>query len=200
MQNWLGSQVAWHAATVAHLLRTASLWAMLVPAAGALLIAALNLRPEIAPYLTKESAEIASPIILGLGSLLALWIAASRPHPYYKWQALFVIACFLRELHFQGTNSGFYIALVVLLWWLSHARERLAAFLNDRRIVTLLVAVLWTYFISKTFDRHLWDNAMSGRLTRDLFEENLEILGHLLLVGLVMASMSVNGRAAPRPA
>jgi hypothetical protein len=59
--------------------------------------------------------------------------------------------------------------------------------------------VLWTYFISKTFDRHMWDGEMTGGLTRDLFEENLEILGHVLFVALVVVSALVDG-AVPVPA
>lgn len=201
MQEWLGTMAAWHAATAGRVLRATSPWALLVPAVGALAIAGLDTQPAVAPYLTKASAEILSPMVLAIGTTVAVWLAATRPHVYYKWQALFVFACFLRELHFQGTNTGFYIAAVLLLGWVSHARERLEPFISDRRIMTLLVSVLWTYFISKTFDRHLWDGLLTGVPMRDLFEENLELLGHILLVVLVLVSALVKlGAPAGAPA
>jgi hypothetical protein len=116
-----------------------------------------------------------------------------------QWLAVFVLCLFLRELHFRGTNTGFYIALVALIWWASHARDRLEPFISNKTIVTLLMSVLWTYAVSKTFDRHLWDAAMTGGLSRDLFEENLEILGHLLFVLLVMVSGAIEIVPIPAP-
>lgn len=191
MREQLSAAISWHWTTAMRLLRITPPWVLLVPAAGALVIALLSTRPTIAPYLTKDSAEIISPIILAIGVAIGAWLAATRAEPYYKWLAVFALCLFLRELHFRGTNTGFYIAIVALIWWASHARDRLEPFISNRTVVTLLMAVLWTYFISKTFDRHLWDQAMTGTLTRDLFEENLEILGHLLFVLLVMVSALV---------
>lgn len=189
MTERLTAAAAWHATTGTRILRLTPPWVLLVPAAGALAIYFLNAVPGLAPYLDKESAEIVSPIILVVGVVIGVWLAATRPHPYYKWLALFALCLFLRELHFRGTNTGFYIALVLLIGWASHARDRLEPFISNRTVVTLLMSVLWTYFISKTFDRHLWDGLMTGSLTRDLFEENLEILGHVLFVGLVVVSL-----------
>lgn len=196
MREQIGAAVSWHWTTAMRLLRLTPPWVLLVPAAGALVIALLNTQPAIAPYLTKDSAEIISPIILAFGVAIGAWLAATRPEPYYKWLAVFGLCLFLRELHFRGTNTGFYIAIVVLIWWASHARDRLEPFISNKTVVTLLMAVLWTYFISKTFDRHLWDRAMTGTLSRDLFEENLEILGHLLFVLLVIVSATIR----PTPA
>ncbi len=196
MREQVSAAVSWHWTTAVRLLRMTPPWVLAVPLLGALLIMALNTLPWVAPYLTKDSAEIISPIILAVGVVVAGWLAATRPAPYYKWLAVFALCLFLRELHFRTTNTGFYIAIVVLLWWASHARDRLEPFFSNRTIVTLLMAVLWTYAVSKTFDRHLWDGLMTGSLSRDLFEENLEILGHLLFVVLVMVSGAI-GIASP---
>jgi hypothetical protein len=199
MKEQLGAAAAWHTATAIGILRATPPWVLLVPAAGALAIYVLSTNPAIAPYLSKDSAELISPLILAVGVVIGAWLAAARPEPYYKWLAIFALCLFLRELHFRGTNTGFYIALVVLIWWASQARERLEPFISNRTIVTFLMSVLWTYFISKTFDRHMWDGEMTGGLTRDLFEENLEILGHVLFVALVVVSALVDG-AVPVPA
>ncbi len=195
----LSANVRWHWETVLRLLRMTPVWVLLVPAAGALVIYWLNTLPRIAPYLDKEHAELISPIILGVGFVFAIGLATRRPEPYFDWLALFALALLLRELHFRGTNTGFYIALPLLIFWASHARDRLEPFISNKTIVTLLMSVLWTYFISKTFDRHLWDGLMVGSMSRDLFEENLEILGHTLFDALVVVSAFVDGTLASLP-
>lgn len=201
MLRKLQDQLAWHLETAIRILRLTPLWVLLVPAAGALAIYELNRCSTIAPCLTKDNAEFISPIILAVGVVIGAWLAATRPHVYYKWQALFALALFLRELHFRGTNSGFYIALILLIWFASEFRDRMEPFISDRTVVTLLMAVLWTYFISKTFDRHYWDPVLTGRVEEDLFEENLEVEGHLIWVALVIVSIFRGGtrRMSPPP-
>lgn len=197
MLAYLRNELTWHTATARHIARHAAPWVLLVPLVGAVVIAALGSAPALAPYLAKDSAELVSPLILAAALLLAAAVYLTRPsHPYFAWQSLFALALFLRELHFTGTNTGFYVALVVLLVWASHARERLEPFFSDRRIVSLLVALIWTYAVSKTFDRRYWDTLLEAHgFTRDLFEENLEVIGHLTFLALVVLSLFVD--AAP---
>lgn len=187
---------AWHATTVNRLLRATSPWVLFVPIVGAITIYLLNTNPDIAPYLTKEQAEIISPLILAVGLAVAALLAAWS-NPYYKWLALFAFALLLRELHFGGTNAGFYVALVLLIGWASYARDRFEPFISDKRIVSLFMAVLWTYAVSKTFDRRMWDHVLPAGTTRDLFEENLEVLGHVLFVVLVVVSVFIDGVIPP---
>jgi hypothetical protein len=193
MLERLSTEAAWHAETATRLLRTTPPWVLLVPVIGALVIYLLNTNAAIAPYLTKEEAEFISPLILAVPLALAICLTVLRPHVYYKWQALFALALFLRELHFQGTNTGFYIAIVLLLGWASFARDFLEPYFSDRRIVSLLVTIIWVYLVSKTFDRHLWDRLLPAGTTSNLFEENLEILGHTLFLVLVVVSVFVDG-------
>lgn len=192
-----GGQIAWHTETAARILRTTPPWVLLVPALGAVVIYLLNILPAVAPYLSKETAEITSPIILAVPLVIAAGLAATRPRVYYKWLALFALALFLRELHFQGTNTGFYIAIVLLIGWASFARDRLEPFISNKVVVTILMSMLWTYAVSKTFDRRIWDSLLPAGITNDLFEENLEIMGHIMFFLLVVASLFVDGAAAP---
>lgn len=193
MKDALSGVVEWHWDTAVRVLRATPAWVLLVPLAGMLVIYVLNTSPAIAPFLDKEHAEFIAPVILAFGVIIAAALAATRLEPYFYWLAIFAFCLFLRELHFRGTNTGFYIAFVLLIWWASHARERLEPFISDRRIASLLMAVLWTYLVSKTFDRHVWDSQMTGGMSRDLFEENLENLGHVLFVVLVIVSAFVDG-------
>ena len=192
MPKRFGTFLAWHMETARRLLSLTPPWVLLVPAVGALVFYGLDRFPAVSPYLDKDSAEIFSPIVLGVGVVLAGWLAATRRHLYDKWQLLFALSLFMRELHFQGTNTGFYIALVVLLGWASHARDRLEPFISDRRIVATMMAMLWTYAVTKVLDRGYIDDMLpAGRLSRDLFEENLELLGHVMFVTLVVVSYRV---------
>jgi hypothetical protein len=71
---------------------------------------------------------------------------------------------------------------VLMMWWASANRERLNPYFSSRYIVSLVVLLIWVYLISKSFDRHMWDNLLPKNLASDLFEENLEISGHLLFL------------------
>lgn len=196
MLKRLSHEAGWHWTTATRVMQRTPPWVVAIPAVAALVIYLLNTSATMAPFLTKDAAEIASPIILAVPLLIAAWLAATRPHVYYKWQALFALALFLRELHFVGTNTGFYIAIVLLLGWASFARERLEPFFSNRKIVTLLTAIIWVYLVSKTFDRHMWDHILPAGTTSDLFEENLEIVGHALFLVLTVVSIFVGGTAA----
>jgi hypothetical protein len=196
MLKRLSTAVDWHWTTITRTWQQTPLWIFAVPAVAVAVIYLLNASGAVAPYLTKEVAEISSPIILSIPLAIATWLAATRTHVYYKWQALFALALFLRELHFTGTNSGFYIAIVLLLGWASTARERLEPFFSNRTIVTLLATIIWVYLVSKTFDRRVWDPILPAGTTNDLFEENLELLGHTLFLTLTVVSAVVGSKAA----
>ncbi|HEX2840321.1 hypothetical protein [Hyphomicrobium sp.] len=196
MRDALSAALSWHTTTAAIILRLTPYWVLLVPALGIVIIYFLNTMPGASPYLTKDSAEFLSPIVLAVGVAIAAWLAVTRPEIYYKWLAVFAVCLLLRELHFRGTNTGFYIAFVLLIGWASYARDRFEPFISNRTIVTLLMSLIWTYLVSKSFDQHFWDAHMTGSLSRDLFEENLEILGHVLFVALVVVSAFVEGPAA----
>ncbi|MDQ8697837.1 hypothetical protein [Hyphomicrobium sp. LHD-15] len=196
MLDRLTTQIAWHWTTATHVLRLTPVWVWIVPVVGAFVVNLLNTNAVIAPYLTKDVAEFISPIILAMALALAACLAAMKSHVFYKWQALFALALFLRELHFAGTNTGFYIAMVLLIGWASYARDFLEPFFSDRKIVTLLTAIIWTYLVSKTFDRHMWDHVLPAGTTSNLFEENLEILGHTLFLALVVVSIGTKAPAS----
>lgn len=199
MRERLSVLAAWHWGTAVQVLSRMSPWALLVPVAGVAAIYLLNMSPAISPYLDKPHAEFISPLILALGVVVSAALTATRLEPYFDWLALWALALFLRELHFQGTNTGFYIAIVLLLGWASTARDRLEPFISNKGMVTLLMAILWTYAVSKTFDRHYWDAVLPAGITNNLFEENLEILGHVLVVVLVVVSAFADGSVPPLP-
>jgi hypothetical protein len=177
----------WHLDTARQVYGILPLWILLTPLLFMLLLYGLEQTPFNA-YLDKDSAEIAAPAILAIAFAISLWQIKSRHHVYFKWQAFFAAILFFRELHFYGTNNGFYIGFILMMWWASKNRERLLPYFANRTIVSLIVLIVWTYLVSKSFDRHYWDALLPAGIESDLFEENLEIIGHLMFAGLVLIS------------
>lgn len=177
----------WHTDTARQLYKAMPIWILFLPLLFMLLLYGLD-QTALSQWMTKDSAEIAAPGILGIALLAALWQMKSHAHAYFKWQAFFALILFFRELHFYGTNNGFYIGFVLMMWWASKHRERLLPYFNNRTIVSFIVLIIWTYLISKSFDRHYWDNLIPAGVESDLFEENLELIGHLLFTSLVVIS------------
>lgn len=175
----------WHGQTLVQVGKLVPVWVYLLPVLIMLVLAALDQTP-LAPYLIKESAEIIAPIILLAALLVAIWRMFRDDHVFFKWLAFFALILFFRELHFYGTNNGFYIGFILMMWWASANRERMNPYFSSRYIVSLVVLLIWVYLISKSFDRHMWDNLLPQNLASDLFEENLEISGHLLFLLLTV--------------
>lgn len=179
--------IQWHLASLGQVFANMSIWILFTPLLAMLILAGLD-QTALSPYLDKDTAEIFAPVILSISLVFALWQITKDSHVYFKWLSFFALILFLRELHFYGTNNGFYIGFVLMMWWASRYRERLMPYFDDKTIVNFVVLIVWTYLISKTFDRHYWDDVLPAGIDSDLFEENLELLGHLLFFSLVVFS------------
>jgi hypothetical protein len=101
---------------------------------------------------------------------------------------LLSIALFCRELHFWGTNNGIYLAILLLVWYASRNAHRMQAFLHSRVQVSLFGGAMFTYALTKTFDRGYWKFIAGWPDWQDTMEESLESIAHLLILVLVLAS------------
>lgn len=145
----------------------------------------------------KPVQEIVAPVVIGLTALLVLFVNRWVSEFFTLLLACFVWALFLRELHFFGTNNGFYLAVILLAWWASSRREAIRDFLKWRSIGALLSCSLWTYFVTKLFDRHYFSFLPGYDVWHDNVEESLETLGHLMVFALVVVTLrigSIQGR------
>ncbi len=101
----------------------------------------------------KPVQEIAAPVVIGITAALMIavhqWVGAK----FSLLLACFVWSLFLRELHFWGTNNGFYIAFVVLVIWGWLSRHQMEEFLNQTSIRYFLSGALLIYLFSKIVDR-----------------------------------------------
>jgi len=175
----------WHFQTVKDIVRLTPVWIYILPLGFMAVLLGLHYT-AFQSYLSKGTSEFIAPIILTISFVISLILIKKNPHRFSKWLGIFAFILLMRELHFWGTNNGFYIGFVLLMWWASRYRETLQPYLSDKRIISLLVLIIWAYFISKTFDRHYWDAYLPTGVTNDLFEENLEMFGHVLFLGLVL--------------
>ncbi len=113
------------------------------------------------------------------------------------WMLLFGVVLFFRELHFVGTNNGFYVACVLLAWWASRNRDTFAREMHRLRVDRLLAAAVWIYLMSKTMDRHYWRFVPQYDQWHDYVEESLESMGHIVI--LVASIAVVSAGRIPRP-
>ena len=183
--------VCWHSSTAVSMLKIVPLWIYPLPILFMVFWWALSLTP-VNQFLDKPTAEIIAPTVLLVTMLIAIWQRKNHDHPYFNWLLFFSVILFLRELHFYGTNNGFYLGFVLMIWWASKHRQRLQPYLFNKKLLSLFILIVWTYLISKSFDRHMWDSYLPAGVPSDLFEENLEVTGHLLTLVLVWISSKVN--------
>jgi hypothetical protein len=148
----------------------------------------------------KPVMEIIAPTIIGLTAMLVLFVHHWTRELFTLMLACLVWALFMRELHFYGTSRGLYITIIVLTVMASYKRDELKEFLSQRAIGTLLPLALWTYFVSKLFDRHVFRSLPDYALWHDNVEETLEASGHVITLALVVmtlryASLRIQKRA-----
>ena len=136
--------------------------------------------------LSKGLNEVAAPVILGVAVLvmLARWLGERQP---LILLLLVLDAIFLcRELHFEGTTKGVYVALFLLgiwtaLWW-RNIRDDL------RRSTTTpyLLFGFMTYVLSQAVARRAFRGILPLEADFDVFrtglEEVLENVAHLTML------------------
>lgn len=141
---------------------------------------------------------VAIPLAAGAVGLVG-W--AVRRRPLLLLLGLLGVLFFLREAsvpgtddHLPGMKKGVYAGLLVLGVWAYVWRDRLGHWVARGRLLPGLVAMWGTYALSQTIARgglklvsDLTD--ASGQKLRTPMEESCETVGHLLLLGLVLASL-----------
>lgn len=137
----------------------------------------------------KPNQELIAPTVICLTAMLVLFVHRRTRELFTLMLACLVWALFMRELHFIGTSRALYITVITLTIIASYKRDELAEFLSQRAIGTLLPLALWTYFVSKLFDRHVFQFIPDYALWHENVEETLETCGHVFTFSLVIATL-----------
>ncbi|XAM01238.1 hypothetical protein OT109_07575 [Phycisphaeraceae bacterium D3-23] len=125
---------------------------------------------------------------------------AFRRNPLLWLLGALGVLFFLREAsvpgtddHLPGIKKGVYVGLVLLVVWSFAWRARLRLWVRRGRLLPGLTAMWGTYVLSQVIARgglkFVSDvSAASGQKMRTPMEESCETLGHLLLLGVVVAA------------
>lgn len=162
----------------------------LLPFALSLAIWAISKTP-IGWMTEKPIQEIVAPVVIGMTAALVLMVHRWVGTKFSLLLACFVWALFLRELHFWGTNNGFYIALVVIVIWGWLSRNQIGEFLEQPAIKFLLSGAFLIYLFSKIVDRGYLAFLPDFAIWRHNLEETLETCGHLLVFALVIMTLRI---------
>jgi hypothetical protein len=139
----------------------------------------------------KQVQEIAAPIVIGLTAGLVLMVHKWVQTRFSLILACFVWSLFLRELHFWGTNNGFYIALVAIVIWSWVSRSQLVDFLQYISIRYFLSGAFLIYLLSKIVDRGYLAFLPEFTSWRHNLEETLETSGHVMVFCLVVMTYRI---------
>lgn len=137
----------------------------------------------------KPVQEIIAPTVICLTAMLVLFVHRWASELFTLMLAVLVWALFMRELHFYGTGRGLYATVIVLAFMASAKRDKLGEFLGQRSIGALLGLSLWTYIVSKMFDRHYFSFLPAYHDWNNNVEETLETCGHLFVLSLVVMTL-----------
>lgn len=146
-----------------------------------------------------DSGPIPPTLTLTAG-VLALVGAVWRRNPLLWLLAALGLLFFLREAsmpgsddHLPGIKKGVYVGLVALVGWTWVWRDRIRPWIRSAGVLPASVVMWGMYILSQTIARgglKFVSDVLdaSGQKMRTPMEESCETVGHLLLLGVVLAS------------
>lgn len=140
----------------------------------------------------KRINELYAVCILGLVFTLLIARSAWQRSLLYLLLAGFALAAWLREIHFEWTDTGVYVFLLVLIglawWW----RERLKPMAQAGIFLPWFKGTLAAYFLSVLIARRVFRDLLPNEeLMHVPLEEVMENVAHsMLLVTAVVGSWS----------
>lgn len=129
----------------------------------------------------KSTLEYLALIILGCSTLICAFKYLLLKHSFLLWCTALTVVLFIREIHFEGTCAGVYIALLVMLWLALVKFEHYQDYLANSCFVTALAVGFSFYLISVSIDQRWWRGFPSENIVHVPLEETLEVIGHILI-------------------
>jgi hypothetical protein len=134
----------------------------------------------------KPPLEIAAVIVSGMFMLIAVIRFIYTRHVFFLWSAALFLLIMCREIHFAGTDQAIFIGLAVLLGIALLKYDRFKDYLGNPRVINLLVAGFFVYFLSQTVDQRWWKVFPGEAEVFVPLEETLELLGHCTIAYAVL--------------
>jgi hypothetical protein len=106
--------------------------------------------------------------------------------PFATILAVIAFAFFVREIHFEGSETLIRILLPLCLIWTWRWREKVRESLRDPRLMTWLVLSIATYAYSQVCARRGFGFLPNERTLHEPLEEGMENLAHIFMLGTAM--------------
>ncbi len=100
--------------------------------------------------------------------------------PVHLILVVLAVVFFCREVHFAGTSSGVYVALVVIGAWAIHWRRRLKPLMDGGQLRFWLVSTFATYLLSQLIARRVFRFLPHESELHIPLEEIVENVAHLM--------------------
>ncbi len=158
-------------------------WASLVLPWGIfLLLFWATLNGYIAPR--KKTLEVVALVILYVAVGTALLRYVFGREPFFLWLTLLCTVFTLREHHVAHSKNGVFIGAGLLTFYAWRNRARLRPFVDCRRVMSTLTAVVVSYYIAWSLDARMWRPWLPGtkKAVWSPVEESMEVVGHALLL------------------
>lgn len=149
-------------------------------------------------YGRQELESLAILVNCCLVMALVVRLCVSR-HVFFLWSIGLMGLVLAREIHFDWTDAGIYIGLIVMLGVASLKYDALKDYLDTRWVINLVAIGLFTYVLSQTIDQRWWKGLPGEDLVHVPLEETMEVLGHCFIgVALLCARNLSHKMATPR--
>ena len=142
------------------------------------------------------------PLAILLTSLFMVVLVArfaiSR-HSFFLWGAVLMGVVLCREIHFQGTDAGIYLGLMLLMGIALHKYDALKDYLANPLVINLLAMGLFTYFLSQTIDQRWWRGLPGEEVVFPHLEETMEVLGHCFIGTALIFGKKLDQKLSTEP-
>ena len=137
--------------------------------------------------LAKSSLERLALYLLAIACGAFFNHAVTRRDPLHVILGCLAVVFLCREIHFTGTSTGIYVALVVLVIWTVLWRDRLVSPLERGQMKSWLVATATMYLLSQLIARRVFAERHLGILPQEellnvALEEMFETVAHICLI------------------
>lgn len=140
----------------------------------------------------SEDMEGVAIVLTSLFMITVVVRFAISRHRFFLWGAGLMGVILCREIHFQGTDFGIYLGLVLLLGIALLKYDALKDYLANPFVINLFAIGLFTYFLSQSIDQRWWKGLPGEEFVFVPLEETMEVLGHCFMGTALLCAKKLN--------